>query len=385
MTAEAWSAGDDVLRLTPDVEQLEFGGFVSKFLAERCGETEVRRLMEDDLGYDPGVWSQASEQLGLAGLDVPEKYGGSGAGFREMAVVMEALGGSLGCLPFYATSVLAVGALLAADDEQARGEYLPGIAAGRTTAAVAAAEAGTSSASEVRTSAERDGSGFVLSGSKCFVVDGCTADLLVVVAQSPAGLSLFAVPGDAPGLTRTAMQTLDPTRKVARLTLDRAPGRLIGPEGSAPPVLDQLRDRAALALACEQLGVASRALSMAVAYAKTRMQFGRPIGSFQAVKHRCVDMAQRIEAALSATQWAVAALAENAENAENVGIATALASVCSTDAAVFATAENVQVHGGIGFTWEHPAHLYFRRARSSALLHGSADDARELLLRRLGV
>jgi alkylation response protein AidB-like acyl-CoA dehydrogenase len=250
---------------------------------------------------------------------------------------------------------------------------------------VAAAETGTSSASEVRTSAERDGGGFVLTGSKCFVVDGCTADLLVVVAQSPAGLSLFAVPGDAPGLTRTAMQTLDPTRKVARLTLDRAPGRLIGPEGSAPPVLDQLRDRAALALACEQLGVASRALCMAVAYAKTRMQFGRPIGSFQAVKHRCVDMAQRIEAALSATQWAVAALAENAENAENVGIATALASVCSTDAAVFATAENVQVHGGIGFTWEHPAHLYFRRARSSALLHGSADDARELLLRRLGV
>jgi alkylation response protein AidB-like acyl-CoA dehydrogenase len=389
MTAEAWrGGGDDVLRLTPDVEQVEFGRFVTKFLAERCDETEVRRLMEDDLGYDPGVWSQASAQLGLAGLDVPEEYGGSGAGFREMAVVMEALGGSLGCLPFYATSVLAVGALLAADDEQARAEYLPGIAAGTTIATVAAAETGTSSASEVHTSGARVGSGFVLNGSTCFVVDGCAADLLLVFAQSPVGLSLFAVSGDAPGLTRTAMPTLDPTRKVARLTLDRAPGRLIGPEGSAPAVLDRLRDRAALALACEQLGVASRALSMAVAYAKTRMQFGRPIGSFQAVKHRCVDMAQQIEAARSATQWAVAALAENSENGENpenVGIATALASVCSTEAAVFATAENVQVHGGIGFTWEHPAHLYFRRARSSALLHGSADDARELLLRRLGV
>ena len=385
MITETRSLSDDGLRLTPDVEQVEFGGFVTKFLAERCDETEVRRLMDDDLGYDRGVWRQASEQLGLAGLDIPEKYGGSGGGFREMAVVMEALGGSLGCLPFYATSVLAAGALLAGDDEQAREEYLPGIAAGTTIATVAAAETGTSSASEVRTSAEVQDSGFVLTGSTSFVVDGCAADLLVVVAQSPSGLSLFAVADDAPGLTRTAMQTLDPTRKVARLTFDRAPGRLIGPEGSAPAVLDQLRDRAALALACEQLGVASRALSMAVAYAKTRMQFGRPIGSFQAVKHRCVDMAQRIEAARSATQWAVAALAENAENAENVGIATALASVCSTDAAVFATAENVQVHGGIGFTWEHPAHLYFRRARSSALLHGSADDARELLLRRLGV
>ena len=216
-------------------------------------------------------------------------------------------------------------------------------------------------------------------------MDGCTADLLLVVAQSPAGLSLFAVPGDAPGLTRTAMQTLDPTRKVARLTLDRAPGRLIGPEGSAPPVLDQLRDRAALALACEQLGVASRALSMAVAYAKTRMQFGRPIGSFQAVKHRCVDMAQRIEAARIGNPVGSRGARRERRERENVGIATALASVCSTDAAVFATAENVQVHGGIGFTWEHPAHLYFRRARSSALLHGSADDARELLLRRLGV
>ena len=140
-------------------------------------------------------------------------------------------------------------------------------------------------------------SGFVLTGSTSFVVDGCAADLLLVVAQSPSGLSLFALSDDAPGLSRTAMQTLDPTRKVARLTLDRAHGRLIGPEGSAPAILERLRDRAALAMACEQLGVASRALSMAVAYAKTRMQFGRPIGSFQAVKHRCVDMAQRIEAA----------------------------------------------------------------------------------------
>jgi len=287
----------------------------------------------------------------------------------------------LGCLPFYSTSVLAAGALLTADDEGAREEYLPGITAGRTIATVAAVETGTSSASAVRTTAERKDSGVVLTGSTSFVVDGCAADLLLVVAQSTEGLSLVAVPGAAPGVTRTAMPALDPTRKLARVDLERAPGRLIGPEGSAPATLERLRDRADLALACEQLGVASRALSMAVDYAKTRIQFGRPIGSFQAVKHRCVDMAQRIEAARSATQWAVAALADNRGN---VGLATALATVCSTDAAVFATAENVQVHGGIGFTWEHPAHLYFRRARSSALLHG-ADDARELLLRRLGV
>ena len=158
--------------------------------------------------------------------------------------------------------------------------------------------------------------------------------------------------------------------------------QLVGAEGSAEALLERVRDRAALAIACEQLGTASRALTMAVDYAKTRVQFGRAIGSFQAVKHRCVEMAQRVEAARSATEWGAATVAEGSELA---GVAAALSTVCSTDAAVFVTAENVQIHGGIGFTWEHPAHLYFRRARSSALLHGSADDARERLLQRLGV
>ena len=206
--------------------------------------------------------------------------------------------------------------------------------------------------------------------------------MVLLVARSPEGPSLFAVSGDAPGLTRTAMETLDPTRRLARLGLERVPARLIGSTGDAPGILERVRDRAALAVACEQLGVASRALSMAVAYAKSRVQFGRPIGSFQAVKHRCVDVAQRIESARSAAQWGVATLSANADDS---GVATAMATVCCSDAAVFATSENVQVHGGIGFTWEHPAHLYFRRARSNALLQGSADDARELLLRRLGV
>lgn len=370
------------LRLTPDEDQTEFGAFVTRFLAERCGEPEVRRLMVDETGYDPAVWKQASEQLGLAGLDIPEMYGGSGASFREVAVVMEALGSSLACLPFFSTAILAAGALLAADDEGARKEHLPGIAAGGTIATLAVAELNGSSAPDIHTSGERKGSGFILRGTKYFVVDGGAADLVLVVGQAPEGLSLFAVEGDAPGLTRTPMQTLDPTRKLARLELAGVPAQLIGPEGSAPVVLERVRDRAALAIACEQLGIASRALAMAVEYAKSRVQFGRPIGSFQAVKHRCVDMAQRIEAARSAAQWGAATFVEGSESS---GIAAALATVCCADASVFATAENVQVHGGIGFTWEHPAHLYFRRARSSALLHGSADDARELLLQRLGV
>jgi alkylation response protein AidB-like acyl-CoA dehydrogenase len=370
------------LRLTPDEDQAEFRAFVTRFLDERCGEAEVRRLMADEVGYDPAVWKQASEQLGLAGLDIPEQYAGSGAGFRELAVVMEALGGALACLPVYSTAILAAGALLAGDDEGARKQYLPGIAAGRTIATLALSEQGGSSTSDIHTSAQSEGDHFVLTGSKCFVVDGHIADLVLVVAQAPGGLSLFAVDGGATGLNRSAMRTLDPTRKLARLELQRVPAQLIGAEGTAAAVIERVRERAAFAIACEQLGTASRALTMAVEYAKTRKQFGRAIGSFQAVKHRCVEMAQRVEAARSATQWAAATLVEDSDLS---GAATALATVCSTDAAVFATAENVQIHGGIGFTWEHPAHLYFRRARSSALLHGSADDARELLLQRLGV
>jgi len=370
------------LRLTPDEDQAELRAFVTRFLDERCGESDVRRLMADETGFDPVVWGQASEQLGLAGLDIPEEYDGSGASFREVAVVMEALGSSLACLPFYSTAILAAGALLATDDEEARKEYLPGIARGSTVATLAVAEPGGAVAPDLHTYAEREGDHFVLTGTKCFVVDGHTADLLLVVARAPGGLTLFAVDGAAPGVSRFPMQTLDPTRKQARIELVAAGARPVGNEGSAGEVLDRVRDRAALAIACEQLGTASKALAMSVEYAKTRVQFGRPIGSFQAVKHRCVDMAQRIEAARSATQWGAATLAEGSEVS---GIAAALATVCSIEAAVFATAENVQIHGGIGFTWEHPAHLYFRRARSSALLHGSADEARELLLQRLGV
>jgi alkylation response protein AidB-like acyl-CoA dehydrogenase len=339
--------------------------------------------MEDDRGHDPAVWAQASEQMGLAGLDIPEEYGGSGAGFREIAVVLEELGRSLACLPYFSTVVLAAGALLLGDDEQARQEHLPGIASGRTLATLALAEQNGSGEADIHASATRAGEGWVLHGSKCFVVDGQVADLLLVVARAPGGLSLFAVDGAAPGLTRRPMRTLDPTRKQARLELDAVPAKLVGAEGSAPALIERVHDRAAIALACEQLGAAARALEMAVDYAKGRVQFGRAIGSFQAVKHRCADMAQRVEAARSAVAWAVAAAAE--DQSPDLPVAAAMATVCCTDAAVFATAENVQVHGGIGFTWEHPAHLYLRRARSSALLLGNAADYRELLLQRLGV
>ena len=221
MITETRGLSDEGLRLTPDVEQVEFAGFVTKFLAERCDETEVRRLMDDDLGYDRGVWAglrtTGPRRTGHPGEVRRQRRRLPGDGGRDGGA-----GPLLGCLPFYATSVLAAGALLAGDDEQAREGVPPRDCRGQTIATVAAAETGRSSVSDLRTSAEVQDSGFVLTGSTRFVVDGCAADLLLVVAQSPSGLSLFALSDDAPGLSRTAMPTLDPTRKLARLTLNRA-------------------------------------------------------------------------------------------------------------------------------------------------------------------
>jgi alkylation response protein AidB-like acyl-CoA dehydrogenase len=370
-------------RLTPGEDQEQLRHAVRSFLERRSPEPEVRRLMETEQGYDPAVWQQCAQQLGLSGLDLPEEHGGSGATFRELAVTSEELGRALACVPYLSSAVLAAGALLATQDEQARAEHLPGIADGTVLAALAVAEAdGSWEAQSQHTTAREADGGWRLTGTKSFVVDGLGAGLLLVTAHGPAGLSLFAVDGGAAGLQRQPMRALDLTRKLARVELSDVPGQLIGRQGDGDQVLAQVHDRAVVALACEQLGVAARSLEMAVAYAKERVQFGRSIGSFQAVKHRCADMAQQVEAARSSVAWAVACAADGSPD---LPVAAAMAGVCASEAAVFATAENVQVHGGIGFTWEHPAHLYFRRARSNALLLGDPAAHRSRLLQRLGV
>ena len=367
-------------RLSPDPEHEELRAAVSAFLDRRCGPDQVRAQLDTEQGYDKDVWRQCAGQLGLVGLEIGEQYGGSGASFRELAVVLELMGRTLACLPYFSTVVLASGALLLGDDDGARQRYLPGLADGSTIATVAVAES-TGTWDAVMTTAQRRDAGWVLSGEKSFVPDGLAADLLLVVAQAPGGLSMFAVDGAAPGLTRTAMRTLDPTRRQALLGLAQVPAELVGREGAAGPLLDRLHDRAAVALGCEQLGTAARALEMAVGYAGQRLQFGRVIGSFQAVKHRCADMASRVEEARSAAAWAVAAAAENSAD---LPVAAAMAGVVCSEAAVFATAENVQVHGGLGFTWEHPAHLYFRRARAASVQLRDPAQHREQLLVRLG-
>ncbi len=224
--------------------------------------------------------------------------------------------------------------------------------------------------------------GWQLDGRKCFVLDGHTANLILVVGRADGELSLFAVPGEAPGLTRTAVPTLDQTRKLATLDFAAVPATLVGSAGAGAAVLTRALDVAAIALAAEQLGGAQRALDMTVAYLKVRHQFGRPIGSFQALKHRCADLLLEVESLRSAVQYAAAAVAENSTE---IPVVASLVKAYASDVYFHVAAENIQMHGGIGFTWEHDAHLYFKRAKSSELFLGDASYHREQLATRIGL
>jgi alkylation response protein AidB-like acyl-CoA dehydrogenase len=330
-------------------------------------------------GYDPAVWKQMAEELGLQGLIIPEEFGGSGFSYVELGVVLEEMGRTLLAAPFFSTVVLAANALLQSGDESAQKDYLPGIAAGTTIAALAVTEkSGRWDADGVELAARRDGDSWTLHGTKTYVLDGHIADLLLVAARTDGGISLFAVTGDASGLTRTLLTTMDQTRKQAQLDFAGTSARMVGTEGAGWDVLARVLDLAAVGLAAEQVGGAQKCLEMSVEYAKVRVQYGRPIGSFQAIKHKCADMLVAVESAKSA---AYRALEVAADLDDDLPVMAALAkSYCSTT--YFRTAaENIQIHGGIGFTWEHPAHLYFKRAKSSELLLGDPAYHRD----RLGV
>jgi alkylation response protein AidB-like acyl-CoA dehydrogenase len=358
---------------------------VRDFLAAKSPESAVRAAMETERRYDPAVWEQMARQLRLPGLAIPDEYGGDGFGLTELGVVLEEMGAALLCSPFFATVVLAAQSLLASGDEAACARYLPGIAAGQTIATLAAAEGNASwDPAMVATRAQRvtGGGGWALTGEKRFVIDGASSDLVLVVARSTAGPALFAVERGVPGLRAEPMTTLDPTRGMAVLTLDQVPAALVGAEGQGGRLMSRVLDLATAALAAEQAGGARRCLEMSAGYARTRYQFGRPIGSFQAVKHKCADMLVRVELAEAAAREA-ARLAD--EGAAEFPVAAAAAHICCSQGYLFAATENIQVHGGTGFTWEHPAHLYFRRAKSAELLFGGPAVYHERLLDRLGI
>jgi alkylation response protein AidB-like acyl-CoA dehydrogenase len=360
-------------------EQRELRSIVRKFLGARSPEAEVRRLMATEEGFDPDVWRQMSDQLGLPGLAIPEEYGGAGFGYVELGLVFEEMGRALLCAPYFST-VLAAEVLLRSGDEDAKKDLLPGIASGETIATLALLERASGwGPDDIALAATHGPGGWTLTGQKKHVLDGHVAGLVLVAARTPAGVSVFAVGG---GYTATPVETMDQTRKQAELVFDRTAARLIGEDGAGWATLGCALDTAAIMLGAEQVGGASAALDMAVEYAKVRIQFGRPIGSFQAIKHKCADMLAETESARSAAYYGMWALAADDDD---ISTAARLAKVYCSQAYMHVAAENIQIHGGIGFTWEHPAHLYFKRAKTCEVLLGTPAYHRELLARQLGL
>jgi alkylation response protein AidB-like acyl-CoA dehydrogenase len=369
-------------------EQEQLREAVRKFLEAKSPESEVRRLMETTEGYDPAVWKQMANELGLQSLHIPEAYGGQGFTFVELGIVLEEQGRALLCAPYFSTVVLAANAILNAGTDEEKGALLPGIASGETIATLAFTEPnGKWDADGITMEASESGDGYTLNGTKMFVLDGHTADLVVVAARTAGstgedGISFFTVAGDASGLTRTALATMDQTRKQAKLEFANVSAAKLGEPGAGWAALSKTLDQAAVGLSNEMVGGAQFVLEESVQYAKDRVQFGRPIGSFQAIKHKCADMLLEVESAKSAAYYSAWAAAE--DNDELPVVASLAKAYCS-DAYFHAAAENIQIHGGIGFTWEHNAHLYFKRAKSSEILLGDATYHRELLAQRIGI
>ena len=369
-------------------EQEELRRVVRSFLEDKSPPTEVRRLMETVEGYDREVWRQLSEDLGLTAVHVPQEYGGQGFSFVELCIVLEEMGRALLCAPYFGSVALATNAILNAATETRKKELLPAIAAGETIATLALTEpSGRWDSSGVELTATPASGTFRLDGVKTLVLDGHTADLVVVVARAPGSsgnddLSFFTVAGDAAGLSRRALSTVDATRKLASLEFSGVQAELLGELGSGATALERTLDQGAIALANEMVGGAQKVLETSVEYAKERVQFGRPIGSFQAIKHKCADVLIEVELAKSATYYAAAAASEGDEELPALA---SLAKALVSDTYRQAAAENIQIHGGVGFTWEDDAHLYFKRAKGSEVFLGDPTYHRERFAQLSGI
>ena len=364
-------------------EQEEFRTSLRRFLGERSPTKEVRRLMETDAGFEPAAWRKLNTELGLTAVRIPEEYGGQGFGFGELGIVLEEMGRALLCAPFFSTAVLATGAILNAGSEAEKQALLPGIAAGDTIATLAWVEDPTHwEGAATRMTATQTGGAWTLDGHKSYVLDGHTADLIVVLARTAgtsgeAGLSLFTVKGDAKGLERRNLKVMDPTRKLARLDFKGVEATLLGEAGAAAAPFARTMVEASVCLANEMAGVSERLREDALAYAQMRMQFGRPIASFQSMKHKHADMLVDVELAKSAAYYAAAALDEGDEDI--VAVAS-IAKAAASEAALQTAVHAIQIHGGIGFTWDNDTHLWFKRAKSSEVLLGDAHHHREQMM-----
>jgi len=368
------------MRLRFTEEQDDLRRTVRDFFADCAAEPEVRRLMATAEGWDSAVWSQMAE-MGLMSLAIPEAFGGDGGGWDDVGVVLEEAGRSLLCAPYFSTVVLGVNALLASGDESAKRDYLPAIASGDLTATLAVSEdSGRGTGDSVTLRGTRRPSGYRLDGHKSFVIDGATAGVILVVGRTSDGPSLFAVEAGASGLTCNPLETVDLTRKQARLEFVDTPARLLGEEGAGIELISRILDLAAIGLAAENVGGAQKTLEMAVSYAKMRHQFGRPIGAFQAIKHACADMLVEVESARSVAYYALMAATAGTSD---LPIVASLAKAHCPDAYVHVASQCILVHGAIGYTWEHPAQLHYKRAKTSQLMFGTSTLHRDLLADRL--
>jgi len=369
-------------------EQEEFRGVIRRFLEEKSPITEVRRLMEDSTGFDREVWNQINNELGLTGVSIPEAYGGQGFGFVELCIVLEEMGRALFCAPFFASAVLGAGAILNGATEDQKKKFLPSLASGETIGTLAWMEGDEFwEFAGITTAAKESETGFKLNGSKNLVLDGHIADLFIVAARKEGvkgceGVELFLVDGNASGLERRPLKTVDMTRKLAALQFNDVEAELLGKGGQGASVLERTLNQAGVAIANESVGGAQKVLETAVAYAKTRVQFGQPIGAFQAIKHKCADALVDTELAKSAAFYAAETVVDDSENLAEI---SSLAKSLSSDAFLLAALENIQIHGGVGFTWEFDAHLYFRRAKASEVFLGTPTFHRERYAHALGL
>lgn len=349
------------------------------FLADVSDCAAVRVAMVSEPGYDPALWQRLCSELQWPAIHIPEAFGGLGLGFVELSILLEQMGRRLFCSPFFATACMATPALLLGANAVQQHRWLPRIAAGNATATLAFTSGNGWAAEHVQVTVQAEGCGYVLDGTLTHVLDGHQADLLIIAARAPGstgevGLSLFAVEATRPGITRHILPTMDQTRRQARIELDHLyldADCLLGNLGDGWPLLDQVLQLACIALAVEQTGGAQQALELSVAYMQERQQFGRAIASFQALKHRAADMMVQVECARSASYYAACVAQEvldphgDPQVAEQLPLAAALAKAQCSESFFHCAAESIQLHGGVGFTWEYDPHLYFKRARAS--------------------
>jgi alkylation response protein AidB-like acyl-CoA dehydrogenase len=352
-----------------------------RLLGDLGTEADVRRTMETPEGYDPALWRTLAE-MGIVGLVIEEEFGGGGAGPVELERVLEETGAALLCGPLLSSGVLAATLLRALGDEEVKARLSPSIARGERIASVAlTGDAGGWTPETVAVEASETEGDWTLSGVASFVTHGQIAHTLLVAARAAGTIALFEVDAGAKGMTTTALPVFDRTSRLARITFSRTPGRVLADGRPAWDAVEHALDMARVALAGEQAGASRRVLEMTVDYAKSRVQFGRPIGGFQAIKHMAADLLLESESATSAARHAAQALADGAPDA---AAAISLAAFACADAFVAVAANSIQMHGGIAFTWAHPAHLYLRRARADAQMFGTPAFYRERYMRQLG-